>query len=130
MLLLMGVGILRQAFRADEVQPAASGRGPVLTGIVLSIGNPYFLLWWATVGLALATRAVGLGATAFILFAVLHWLCDLVWLEALSWTSFRGSKLLGGQGQRIVLSVCGAALLLFGGLFLYDAAKDLPAPWM
>jgi len=130
MLLLMGAGIFRQALKADEVQPAASGRGPVLTGIVLSIGNPYFLLWWATVGLALATRAVGLGATAFILFAVLHWLCDLAWLEALSWTSFKGSKLLGGQGQRIVLSVCGAALLLFGGLFLYDAAKDLLASWV
>jgi threonine/homoserine/homoserine lactone efflux protein len=129
MLLLMAAGMFAEALKQGDVEPKASTRGPILTGIVLSIGNPYFLLWWATVGLTLATRAVSLGLIAFVLFAVLHWLCDLIWLEALSWTSFRGSKLFGKQTQRVVLSVCAAALLLFGGMFLYDAAADLLSRW-
>ena len=127
MLLIMGAGMLKEARKAADVKPEAGGRGPILTGIVLSAGNPYFLLWWATVGLALATRAADLGLLAFALFAVLHWSCDLIWLEALSWTSFKGSKLFGTRVQQIGLAVCGAALLLFGGMFLYDAVKDLLA---
>ena len=125
MLALMGAAMLRGARKAGGVEASRPKRGPILTGIVLSAGNPYFLLWWATVGLALASRAAELGLLAFGLFAVLHWLCDLVWLETLSWTSFKGSRLLGGRSQRIVLAVCGAALLGFGGLFLYKAGRDL-----
>ena len=125
MLVVMAGGLLAQARRAGEVAPAAARRGPVLTGAALSAGNPYFLLWWATVGLALASRAVALGALAFVLFAVLHWLCDLLWLEALSWSAFHGSKLLGRRSQRVVLALCGAALAVFGGLFLFGAGREL-----
>jgi len=125
MLVWMGLGMLREARKPAEVQPAAAQRGPILTGIVLSIGNPYFLMWWATVGLALAVRAVALGLVAFVLFAILHWLCDLVWLEALSWTSFKGSRLMGARSQRIMMLVCGAALVVFGCLFAIDAVRGL-----
>ena len=76
-----------------------------MIGIILTGANPYFLVWWATVGLALTTQAVELGLLAFALFSVVHWLCDLVWLEALSLASHKGTELLGGRVQRIVL--CG-----------------------
>jgi len=125
MLLLMGAGMLRQVRRPPAAAAGQGRRGPVLTGIVLSAGNPYFLLWWATVGLALASRAAELGALAFGLFALLHWLCDLAWLELLSWSSFKGTRLLGERAQKVVLAVCGAALVVFGGLFLYRAGADL-----
>ncbi len=45
MLIVMGVGMLLQARRPVAVSAAAPRRGPVLTGIILSAGNPYFLLW-------------------------------------------------------------------------------------
>jgi len=128
MLLVMSVGMflaLRKAADDEAAQPARAG--PVVTGILLSIGNPYFLLWWATVGLALASRAAKLGIMAFVLFAILHWLCDLVWLEVLSRASFRGSKVFGRRGQRIVMAICAAALLFFAGMFLFKATRDLLA---
>ena len=122
-LVFMGVGMLRSSAEAPEAAAEPATRGPIWTGVILSAGNPYFLLWWATVGLALATRALKLGVLAFGLFAVVHWLCDLVWLEALSLASFKGSKLLGERMQRIVLVVCGAALLVIGARFAWDAGK-------
>jgi len=126
MLLWMGAGMLRGAGRVVQAaRPEEPSRGPVLTGIILSAGNPYFLLWWATVGLALATRATGLGPVAFGLFAILHWTCDLVWLELLSLSSFKGAKLLGARSGRVILAVCGAALLVFAAVFLYDAGWEL-----
>jgi len=98
---------------------------PVLAGIILSAGNPYFLIWWATVGLALATQATQWGIWAFALFALTHWSVDLTWLQILSWASFKGSVLLGPRGMRIVLKICSAVLFAFGLFFIYNAAKIL-----
>lgn len=102
-----------------------SRRHPFWTGVALTGGNPYFLLWWATIGLSLTAQAAELGAWAFALFALVHWLCDLVWLEALSLASFKGSSLLAGRTQRTVLGLCSAVLIGFGCLFLYDAGTLL-----
>ena len=122
-LVLMGVQMLA-AVRKHKDPAAALDRGhPFRDGVVLSGANPYFLLWWATIGLALTMQAVELGVLAFVLFVVVHWLCDLVWLELLSLASFKGSKLFGGRTQTVVLTVCGVALLLFAAGFIADATQ-------
>ena len=69
-----------------------------------------------------------MGILAFVLFAVAHWLCDFVWLEALSFAASKGSKLLGRRMQQIVLVVCGTALVVFGAMFLWDAGSVWLAP--
>lgn len=122
-LLVMGIQMLRDARKAAGTAPAVGTRGDLVTGILMTGGNPYFLLWWATIGLALATRASELGILAFALFAVIHWLCDLGWLEALSYASFKGTRLLSDRGQRIVLLICGLALLFFAATFFWDAGR-------
>jgi threonine/homoserine/homoserine lactone efflux protein len=98
---------------------------PVLAGIVLSASNPYFLLWWATIGLALATDAKGFGIWAFALFALVHWLCDGLWMQALAWASYKGSTVFGGRTQRIVLMICSLALLVLGLIFILKAIRTL-----
>ena len=123
-LLWMGVGMVRDISKQDFSVEASCKSGPVLTGIVLSASNPYFLLWWATVGLKLATDARQLGWIAFVLFTIIHWLCDLVWLGILGWGSFKGSTILGLKTQRIVLGVCGTALILFSIKFIYSAGSS------
>jgi threonine/homoserine/homoserine lactone efflux protein len=105
-----------------------TGSSPLVAGILLSAGNPYFLLWWATVGLTLITTARNsFGPWAFGLMAVAHWSCDLVWLAALSWASFEGSVLLGPTGQRVVLAVCATAMLGFGLYFIAVQVAGLRA---
>ncbi len=124
-LLIMAIQMLKSLHSAEKQQGKVTKSAPVLAGIILSAGNPYFLVWWATVGLTLATTATGIGIWAFVVFAIVHWLCDLIWLSALSWASFKGSVLLGPRGMRIVLMVCSAALFVFGLIFIYNAAKIL-----
>ena len=128
-LVFMGVQMLRNLRANKDPATQYAGRGPFWTGIILSGGNPYFLFWWATVGLALASQAAELGVLAFGLFAIAHWLCDLVWLEALSLASFKGSKLLGDRNRRIVLALCALALLFFAVMFIHDAARQLITMW-
>jgi hypothetical protein len=53
---------------------------------------------------------------------------DLIWLQILSWASFKGSVLLGPRGLRIVLMFCSAALFAFGLFFIYRAASLLFQP--
>jgi threonine/homoserine/homoserine lactone efflux protein len=125
LLLIMAIQMLRSLKSAENQEAKATKSGPVATGIILSAGNPYFLLWWATVGLTLATTATQLGIWAFALFAVVHWLCDLVWLWALSWASFKGSVLLGPRSQQILLLICSAALLGFGLFFIYNSSSSV-----
>ena len=124
-LILMGIQSFRSLKSAAEVESKSLDSRPILAGIILSAGNPYFLLWWATVGLALATQATKWGIWAFVLFALTHWLVDLIWLQVLSWASFKGTGLFGDFIQRIVLLICAVALLFFGLVFIYKATDLL-----
>jgi threonine/homoserine/homoserine lactone efflux protein len=120
-LLIMAAQMLRNLNATQDAQNQQFKSGPILTGFILSAGNPYFLLWWATVGLALATNAAQMGIWAFAMFAIVHWLCDLIWLEALSLASFKGTSLLGPQSQKIVILICSLAMFFFGLFFIYRA---------
>lgn len=124
-LLTMATGMIRDLSSGGRQQAARAAGSPVIAGIVLSVGNPYFLFWWATVGLGLASEVSGLGALAFALFAVVHWLCDFVWLCALSVASYKGSTLLSERRQTQVLLVCATALRFFGVCFVVDAVRNL-----
>ena len=126
---LMLHGLWRSARRppgggGPAADPTGRRLGPVWTGVVLTAGNPYFLVWWATVGLALATKAAGLGVLGFALFAVVHWCCDLLWLAALALASHRGVVLLGPRAQQVVTLVCAAAMGVFGVMFLAGALGE------
>lgn len=124
-LVLMGSGIIKNLRKPGTVVIKPTTRSPIWTGAVLTGANPYFLLWWVTIGLTLTSRALELGMLAFGAFAVVHWLCDLVWLEALSFAGFNGTRLLGDRVQKTVLGACSVALISLGGYFVVDAVKRL-----
>lgn len=124
-LLFMAVQMLRSLRKAEDEEVKVTMSRPILAGIILSGGSPLFLIWWASVGLNLAITAAGFGIWAFALFAIVHWLCDLIWLSLLSWASFKGSVLLGPRRQKKILLICSLALLVFGLFFIYNAATIL-----
>lgn len=129
-LLHMGKGLIRP--KADS--PPLSGTPPAVkgsafsSGIALSIGNPYFLLWWATVGVGLVIGAVRFGLLGLVLFAVIHWLLDLVWFSFLSVASNRGMRTFGAGFMTKINFACGLVMLFFGGLFILSSIKLLIGP--
>jgi threonine/homoserine/homoserine lactone efflux protein len=120
LLLMMGVGMLR-SMKKGEISSRQYAHSPVLAGILLSLGNPYFFIWWATVGATLISNSVDFGLLGFLLFAPLHWLCDFVWSYLLSALSFRGGQFFGKTFQQVISAVCGVFLLFFSGKFIADA---------
>jgi threonine/homoserine/homoserine lactone efflux protein len=124
-LLLMGVQLLLSLRATDTASESPTQRHPFWSGVVLTGANPYFLLWWATVGLTMAGQAMEFGLLVLALFALIHWLCDLIWLEVLSLVGFKGTEAFGQRSQKIVSAVCGVLLLGFGLKFVWDAGVTL-----
>lgn len=123
-LLWMSADMLRTARQPVTVH-GRGGTSPVAAGVLMSAGNPYFLVWWATVGAALILQAAAFGLPGFLAFALAHWLCDLGWNEALSYVTYRGGTLLGRRFYRGILFLCGLFLLYLGFTFLRDAVTTL-----
>jgi threonine/homoserine/homoserine lactone efflux protein len=118
MIIWMGVGL----FRARR-QLAREGKDTTYNaftaGILMSGLNPFFLVWWVTVGSLLLMNfldAVGVWGLPF--FIVVHWLCDLVWLSLVSFTVYRTHSFWGEKVQEWVFIVLSLALLYFGGQFI------------
>ena len=120
-LLSMAYSMFRDIKNPDCEISGNNSANPIIAGIVLSATNPYFLLWWITIGIKLASQARQLGVAAFILFIVVHWLCDLIWFSFLSFASFKGAKVISGSAFKRVLGVCAISLACFGVKFIYDS---------
>jgi len=125
-LLLMSVDMFRSLKRQD-LDAGKSATSPVVAGIVLSAANPYFLVWWGTVGATLILRSIGFGLMGFLALAIVHWLCDFSWCYFLSALSYKGGEFFGQRFQKAVFLLCGVFLLFFGGKFLVDGVTGLLA---
>ena len=90
---------------------------PLVTGIIMTAGNPYFLLWWATIGVALIAMAASFGLAGILLFVVLHLACDIGWDQFLSVTVFKTKHLWTPHVQKVIFSICALILIGFGIYF-------------
>jgi threonine/homoserine/homoserine lactone efflux protein len=126
-LLWMAAGLLLSLRRgAREAGPERMREAsPLVAGILMTGGNPYFIVWWATVGATLVFRAWTYGVLPFIVFAVAHWSLDLIWYFFLSSAAFKGTRVLGDRFLKGVSLVAGLVLLYFGVRFIADALGNL-----
>ena len=125
-LLWMGAGMIRSAPRMSltlDAEGAGALRNPVLTGILASLSNPYWTLWWATVGLGYLVASMKYGAAGVAVFFVGHISADFLWYSIVSLAVSRGRNIMTDAVYRNVLRVCGVVLLGFGGWFLATAGK-------
>ncbi len=92
-------------------------------GILTSGLNPFFLLWWATIGSMLIMKFLGFGITGLILFTIVHWLCDLVWLTFISVMVYKTHSLWGRKLQGWLFTVCSLLLFGFGIWFIISGVQ-------
>ncbi len=116
LLVFMGLMVLR-GFRKNIAESADIPYSSLVTGIMLTGANPYFFLWWATIGIALIVTAAQFGIWGLVIFAVVHWSCDLVWEQIVSVSVFRTKHMWTQTVQRVVFGICAALLVGFGIYF-------------
>ncbi len=122
---LAGFAILQLNQARSKVEmstPNVSERTPrrptVLIGIGLTGLNPFFLLWWLTVGTYLISQAYIAGTIidVLVMFAAHIWM-DYAWLGGTANLAGRGNLLLG-RWYRGVLVGSGIVMIYFSASFI------------
>ncbi len=113
MLIFMGLMVVRN-LRSSQNSVIDLPYNSLVTGIVMTGANPYFFVWWATIGIALIATAAGFGILGLLTFAVVHWSCDLAWSEFISLSVFRTRHLWTRRIEIIVFGICASVLVGFG----------------
>jgi threonine/homoserine/homoserine lactone efflux protein len=116
----LGVGMLLQSRHTEEGAPEALGLrlGGVGSGVLTSVANPYWYLWWVCVGGALITKALAIGWLGVAAFFVAHISGDLVWYASVSWGVAKGRQYLRGRLYKALLMICALLLLVLAARFL------------
>lgn len=128
-LLWMAFGMFRAlpsltiAWDAQETQ----GDNLILTGALMSAVNPYWIIWWATIGIVYITQSREYGLWGLFAFFVGHILADFVWYTIVSVTVGKGRAFFSDRIYRGVIGVCATVLLVFACVFIYRGLTTLMA---
>src|SRR5574342_441301 len=96
--------------------------GPFLAAIMLSALNPFFLIWWFTIGFKLISDALIIASFAGIgLMFVFHIWMDYAWLGTVSFLSSKGKKILSNKNYSMFMIVISGILIYFGIVFTKEA---------
>jgi threonine/homoserine/homoserine lactone efflux protein len=96
---------------------------PILLGLITSVSNPYFWIWWLTAGSALMLREHELGFLISLTYILGHWTADLSWFTAVSGSFSRGKALFSRRTHEMILYACGGFLVIFGFYFILNYNK-------
>ena len=110
---------------AGTEEQALGWFGLVLAGVGVSLSNPYFTGWWATVGSGQVAALRLRSWNSYLQFFVGHELGDIVWYMFVSVVLLFGRRFLTDAIYRALLWGCGVTLILLAGIFLYLGARTL-----
>lgn len=126
-LLYIGAGMVRKSFGIKSLTEMAESNGKkhgnlVLGGFLLSASNPYFIIWWAAIGLRLVTEAYSsLGIRGAIAFYFGHILADISWYVLVSVMLSKTKSFISVKVYRSIILALGVSIILFGIRFILFA---------
>jgi threonine/homoserine/homoserine lactone efflux protein len=95
--------------------------GAVFTGIILSALNPFFIIWWLSIGLKLISDAMLIWAFSGILIVfLLHIWMDFVWLYSIAHIASKSTKILSNRNYKILMIILSSMLIYFGISFVSE----------
>jgi len=112
---------IKSTLKKNEKSETKLKQGPIITGVVLSALNPFFIIWWLTIGLKLISDAMAIWAFVGILIVfVLHVWMDFVWLGSTAFLISKSKKIISNTNYKIIMLALSAVLIYFGITFLTD----------
>ncbi|GAF79548.1 unnamed protein product [marine sediment metagenome] len=97
-------------------------------GILVSLSNPIWTLWWAVVGLSLMVSfdITLLMPIEMLLFFIGHELGDIVWYLPISIFVYYGGKSLNPRIYKYILIGCGVFMIVFGIYLAFNIVFNPP----
>ncbi len=127
---VMGIMMVRNSAKNNvpvKTDPEKPESGNMLfSGIVISAANPYFLLWWAVVGLGFIMKSFeSFGYAGVAVYYFGHIAADFAWYGLISVVVGRTRKFIKETPYRIIIAVLGCIIIFFGIRFIYGAVIKL-----
>lgn len=91
-----------------------------LLGLAVSLANPFWAIWWITIGSAYIAEALDHGTVGVLSFYGGHILADLGWLTIIAVALSSGRRIMSTRAYQGILIACGAFLLGLGLWFLWS----------
>jgi threonine/homoserine/homoserine lactone efflux protein len=101
--------------------PAQALTNPYMAGFLTSAANPYFWIWWLSVGSALLISSLEGGLLLALVFMIGHWGADTAWFTFVSTSVAKGKTILSDRTYHRVMAACGIFLIIFGLYYLSGA---------
>ena len=112
---------IKSTLKKNKKSETKLKQGPIITGVLLSALNPFFIIWWLTIGLKLISDAMAIWAFVGILIVfVLHVWMDFVWLGATAFLISKSKKIISNTNYKIIMLALSVILIYFGITFLTD----------
>ena len=126
-LLWMAVSMFRSlpGLQLDLDANQETGKNLVLAGIVFSLANPYWTIWWASIGLGYIMQSVKFGFLGVTTFFAGHILADLIWYAFISFGVAKGRKYFSDTAYRRLIGGCASFLLVFSCYFFWSGIEKL-----
>jgi threonine/homoserine/homoserine lactone efflux protein len=126
-LIWMAAGMLRSlpTLRLSWEGGQQKMNSPVLNGILMSVSNPYWIIWWATIGIGYIFYAWQYGLWGIAFFFAGHISADLAWYSFIAGAVARGRRLLSDRLYRRLIGLCALFLIGFAGYFAFAGLVKL-----
>ncbi len=137
-LLWMGYGMVRRPGIAAPSQAHIEGGAggparvrrfnhPFFGGIAVSLVNPFWIVWWVTIGLVYInwSQSLGLGLLGVAAFYVGHVLADYAWYGLVSAGIASGRRVLTDTFYKGLILACGVFLWGMAGWFVFNGVRRI-----
>lgn len=124
-LLWMGYGLMADSYLGRvslklEGDESKLKFGPVFQGITTSASNPYWTLWWATIGVTYVLASLKHGPLGIGGFYFGHILGDFLWYGLIAYIVTTGKRFITDTIYRGTLFACGLFLMVLAVTFIID----------
>ena len=110
---------IKSIFGKDFRNKTNSNKNSFLAGIFLSALNPFFIIWWLTIGIVLITESIALwGFSGILILFIFHIWMDYVWLFAVAGFASKAKNVLSNNNYKILIVGLSILLVYFGIQFL------------
>lgn len=115
-------GAIRNTVKVQVDSGNAQTRSMLWSGLAISAANPYFLLWWAIIGLGFIMQSyTAFGLIGVAIYFIGHITADFIWYGFVSTLVGTTKRFISEKPYRVIIAALGCLLIYFGGSFLVGA---------
>lgn len=122
-LLWMGYSMFGKESAEDQSRDV-KGRSSFLAGGIATLSNPYWFIWWATVGFNFLVMGLKRGFIGVMVFFIGHILADFVWYFIVGATTTSGKRTLM-KYSRLIMQISGVLIGIMGLYFIWGGLKTV-----